>query len=407
MITIGIPVFNEGKYIVKTINSVINQASKIIVSDNHSTDDTYDILQTLEQKHPNLDCYYQDVNLGMLENFKFCLDQANTKYFMWLGAHDLVSENYVAGLVGLLEQNPDAVMAYTPVDRINSEGELLYTLDYSISSQLYVSEDLFERAFTIINHFEEAAIFHGIFRTEILKESFVKFRCLGPDLVILCKAATYGKFLYQENERFIRRFPRVENSKEAETRWIRQLLRVDEKEVYDPYFSFKSQIVDIFKNIDINNNSLKAQWIQKVINVLTSKRGEFQSPSYLKNYWFHKSITESNGITNVLKLKNISNVAVFGTGRLAIYLYHDLVREDIKVETFLANKLEQLETIHDIQVRSLFWLKENHSIIDAVIVTIEGEHDQPIIKRIRQLVGAEVPVYSWKDIIKENLCVPL
>ena len=95
-LTIAIPVFNDAKYIGATLQSCINEAAKIVIYDNCSTDGTSDICAELARKYPHVTHIRHPENVGAFENFKRGLAGCQTEYFCWIGSHDLLAPGYAA-----------------------------------------------------------------------------------------------------------------------------------------------------------------------------------------------------------------------------------------------------------------------------------------------------------------------
>ena len=86
-ITIGMPVFNGEKTISDAIKSVIEQDFEdwtLLISDNFSTDSTWDICKTFAAQDSRILIIRQNENIGGWANFNFVLNQAKTKYFKFL-----------------------------------------------------------------------------------------------------------------------------------------------------------------------------------------------------------------------------------------------------------------------------------------------------------------------------------
>src|SRR3989338_4183371 len=105
LLTIGIPAYNEAKYIKQTIECCIDQAGCVVVSDNASTDNTQKICEELAQKYSNLVYIRQKENIGGSANFKYVADYAKTKYFMWHGGHDFLDHDYTKNMLHMLENS--------------------------------------------------------------------------------------------------------------------------------------------------------------------------------------------------------------------------------------------------------------------------------------------------------------
>ena len=70
-VSLGIPIFNESKYILETVNSLINQTYEnveIIAIDNNSDDKSFNILENLSKKDSRLKIFKNTKNIGMSEN---------------------------------------------------------------------------------------------------------------------------------------------------------------------------------------------------------------------------------------------------------------------------------------------------------------------------------------------------
>jgi len=114
-ITIGIPVFNEDLYISKTISSAISQFNsydelEIIVSDNASTDKSLiEISNTIENSdhRKKIKLIRQKTNVGAAKNFWELFESTDSQYFMWLGAHDLLSEKFISNGIDFLSRTSD------------------------------------------------------------------------------------------------------------------------------------------------------------------------------------------------------------------------------------------------------------------------------------------------------------
>lgn len=195
LLTIGIPTYNEEKYIKKTIESCINQAGCVIVSDNASTDDTQKICEELTQKYSNLIYVRQKKNIGGSANFQACMDLAKTKYFMWHGAHDYIDTNYTKHMLHALE-NSDAIGCWPASRLVDIDGEELGTLDCWFSDRL-TSDSSAERVYALIAHLHDCVGLFGIYRTEPAKiAQHLGHFIIGGDHVYMCEMARRGRIIH-------------------------------------------------------------------------------------------------------------------------------------------------------------------------------------------------------------------
>jgi protein O-GlcNAc transferase len=205
-ITIGIPAYNEEQFIGDAIASAVEQSRHILIADNASTDATGHICTEFAARHANVRYVRHRVNGGAHMNFNFLLDNAKTEYFMWLGAHDRLSDGYVVTLVEALATQPDAVLAFAPARHVDRNSRHRFTYDYFLYSDLVNSNNVFERLYGLIRFNDECSLVHGVFRTKELKEACVNIPpCIGGDMVLLCRAAALGRFVYSHGAEYTRR----------------------------------------------------------------------------------------------------------------------------------------------------------------------------------------------------------
>src|SRR5882724_8131548 len=122
LVTIGIPVYNDERFLGETIQSVIDQSYRNIViriSDNCSTDNTENVIRKYAQLDNRIIYHRQNDPIPAMYNFKFLRDISDTKYFMWVGSHDLLMPEFVHEAVKLMELNEKGSLCYPKTKRID------------------------------------------------------------------------------------------------------------------------------------------------------------------------------------------------------------------------------------------------------------------------------------------------
>jgi glycosyltransferase involved in cell wall biosynthesis len=125
LVTIGLPVFNAGRYLAECLTALVGQTYRnirIIISDNASTDDTLSICDEYAARDARIAIVRVDKNRGAAWNHRRVLELAKGKYFHWQGADDWIAPTFVAACVAALEGNSDAVIAYPLTTVIDDEG---------------------------------------------------------------------------------------------------------------------------------------------------------------------------------------------------------------------------------------------------------------------------------------------
>jgi len=209
-LTIGIPVYNEVRFIGQAIESVLNQAGRIIIADNASTDGTSELCRTYVEKYKHISYFRFPNNMGSRATGTYCLDNAQTRYFMWLGAHDYLGENHCSELLRALCENPDVVLAFGDARYVDETGILLGSANDDLS--LTSSPSRVERMCEVIKNHHHGYAFYGLYRTSQLRDVFVRRVFFGPDTVTLIKLAGVGRFAFVESARsYIRKFNRPDS----------------------------------------------------------------------------------------------------------------------------------------------------------------------------------------------------
>jgi glycosyltransferase involved in cell wall biosynthesis len=90
---ITIPVYNEGKFISRTIKSCLSQTVKtqILIVDNCSTDNTIEIIDKFRKKHSHIKLIKNSHNLGRIGNWNRCLElfeESEYQYIKYVFAGD-------------------------------------------------------------------------------------------------------------------------------------------------------------------------------------------------------------------------------------------------------------------------------------------------------------------------------
>jgi glycosyltransferase involved in cell wall biosynthesis len=221
LITIGIPVYNEERFLAKTIESAINQQFQdlqIIITDNCSTDRSYEIAQHYAQKDSRITVVQHPENIGALHNFICSLQMTDSKYFVWLGAHDIFTDNYLQEAIDFLETHDEVLMAYPRCQLIGKDDELLELYDpndYIDTGNLQAVE----RILTVVYKLSCCSCFHGVFRTAILR-SLPFESVIATDHILLIMLASYGHIRMMDFLGLKRRLFRKETEPEARQRYV-------------------------------------------------------------------------------------------------------------------------------------------------------------------------------------------
>ncbi|HHV55860.1 MAG TPA: glycosyltransferase family 2 protein [Firmicutes bacterium] len=126
MLAIGVPTRNQAGYLRHTLQSLLSQSIPvpIVVSDNHSTDDTQGVLsefrgavRVIRPPHP----------LSMSEHWNFVVAAIEAEWVALLSSDDVAKPSYAEILLEGTRRQEDAVLVRAAFERIDGSGKVLGT----------------------------------------------------------------------------------------------------------------------------------------------------------------------------------------------------------------------------------------------------------------------------------------
>lgn len=115
-LSVGVPVYNEAGHVAETLAAISAQTFgdfEVIVSDNASTDGTEQICRDHCAQDSRFRYMRNRKNLGIKANFNQIFRFTQGRYFKWWAADDLGAKTLLESGVGVLEENPAAVLAFS------------------------------------------------------------------------------------------------------------------------------------------------------------------------------------------------------------------------------------------------------------------------------------------------------
>jgi glycosyltransferase involved in cell wall biosynthesis len=129
VVSIGLPVYNGREFLPRCLDSLLAQSFtdfELVLSDNASTDNTWQIVSAYAARDPRIRSIRQSENRGPLWNFEFVLQESKAELFMWAAHDDAWSPNYIECLVEALQSHPLAVLAYPSCIYIDASGNAVH-----------------------------------------------------------------------------------------------------------------------------------------------------------------------------------------------------------------------------------------------------------------------------------------
>jgi glycosyltransferase involved in cell wall biosynthesis len=202
LVSIGMPVFNEGRFIERSLDALTTQNYKnieLLISDNASNDNTRQICQKYVEEYDWINYHKFNSNRGTAENFRYVLQETHGKYFMWASGHDLWSKNYISESVKLLESHQQVTVAVATTHWIDEVG-----MPYARKSGYTDTRgmDIIARYFTVLWGNMHPVL--GLIHREHLMDCPQNYN-VGGDLILLCRLALIGDFLHAPDAQLSRR----------------------------------------------------------------------------------------------------------------------------------------------------------------------------------------------------------
>ena len=172
LVSILIPVYNREKIVAQTIESALSQTYcnfEIIITDNCSTDNTWEVLNKYASENKNIKIYRNEENVGPVLNWKKCLELAQGEYVKFLFSDDTISNNFIAETIPLFDEDTAFVLSRIDIFgkyAIEGFGDYHYKTVYSKNAFIYHA---------ILDHGLQFSVSPGcgLFRESDLKSSLV------------------------------------------------------------------------------------------------------------------------------------------------------------------------------------------------------------------------------------------
>ena len=126
-VSVCIPSYQYGRYLGAAIESALDQGIpdlEVLVFDNHSTDNTSDVLQTY-YAHPQVRVMRNTRNHGSDTNWNNAFRCAAGRYFTILCADDFFQPDHLREKLSTMDAHPSVALAYCPCLWVDGNGQAL------------------------------------------------------------------------------------------------------------------------------------------------------------------------------------------------------------------------------------------------------------------------------------------
>lgn len=126
LVSIGLPVRNAGERVAHVVESVLAQDHphvELVISDNHSTDDTEDVCRELASRDERISYHRQPENIGLFNNFVRTIELARGTYFRWIGDDDGLAPTFVSRCLHEFSADPRLILVTTQLRYTGPDGD--------------------------------------------------------------------------------------------------------------------------------------------------------------------------------------------------------------------------------------------------------------------------------------------
>lgn len=199
LVSVGIPTYNRPAGLQRTLECITKQTYKnleIIVSDNCSPNlKVKEIVQNFQKKDKRIQYYRQAKNI-YVNNFKFVLDKASGKYFMWAADDDSWKKEYIEKCIAEFKNNNKVVLVSSAckfIDPLNKKPDYI---DYGLSTPTSKLTDNFKLFRSLINTRRYTnSIIYGIYNKKYLLKFLPFVNILASDHLLIAKVCLMGRII--------------------------------------------------------------------------------------------------------------------------------------------------------------------------------------------------------------------
>lgn len=168
--------YNYEKYIIETIESVINQTVKdweMVIIDDGSTDNSIEVIKTYCQKDNRIKLlrHYNGENKGLIETLKKGIEVVKGDWIIFLESDDTITPDYIEEKIKIIKKYPYVKFIFNDINLFGNEEGIKLFDEYIYKSRKALKEITFPSK--IANLFQE---FNPVptFSTVMIKKELLK-----------------------------------------------------------------------------------------------------------------------------------------------------------------------------------------------------------------------------------------
>lgn len=205
-VSIGMPVHNGARYLDGALGALLSQDYgdfEVIVADNASTDQTWDIAQAWAARDRRVRCLRSRRNTGAAANYNRVFHAARGRFFKWAAHDDLCAPGYLRRCVeGLEAGGAEVALCYPKTAFIDEAGAWLRDYEDNLDLPQPRPE---QRLAHLLRHMVRCNPLCGLIRSRVLRSTRLIGRYYASDHILLAELALRGQFREVPERLFLRR----------------------------------------------------------------------------------------------------------------------------------------------------------------------------------------------------------
>jgi glycosyltransferase involved in cell wall biosynthesis len=140
LVSIALCTYNGEKFLVKQLESILNQDYaniEVVITDDCSTDTTRQILEAYQIKDERIKLYFNEINLGYTKNFEKVIKLCTGKYIALSDQDDIWEKSKISELVAEINEK---VMVFHNSDLIDENDNQIGNYTVSNTTRIYDDE---------------------------------------------------------------------------------------------------------------------------------------------------------------------------------------------------------------------------------------------------------------------------
>jgi glycosyltransferase involved in cell wall biosynthesis len=205
-VSLGVPLYNAERYLEGCLDALLAQDYQdfeIIVSDNASTDRTWEICQRYAAADPRFRLYQNPRNFGGHVNYARVAQLARGELFKWVAYDDVCLPEFLSTCVAALDSaGPQAVLAYPRTMLIDEAG----TVIGPYADRLDLRDHRpWRRVAGVARNINLCHAHFGVFRLSALRRTGMIRPFLSSDYTLVAEVARLGEIHEVDRSLFLRR----------------------------------------------------------------------------------------------------------------------------------------------------------------------------------------------------------